>query len=985
MQTTPSNHDFVVVAETTVKSLNALAIEMRHTPSGARILHIACPDRENCFCVAVPTPPPDDTGMPHILEHMTLAGSEKFRCKEPFFEMIKRSVATFINALTGNDITYYPVCSTVKADLLNLADVYFDAVFHPLLSDATFRREAYHLSPADPAKPLGALRYDGIVYSEMKGVFSSPEGILERDSVRRLLPDTCHGKESGGNPESIPSLTPEALRAFHATRYNPSNAFIILYGDIPTEDWLAFLAPRLAGYTPTPPLPPPVRQPRWDAPRTFSSQYPLPADEDEAEKTYLMLNWLVGDTTDLAFCARLSILAYLLTGNDAAPLKKAVTDSHVGANVVFAGSSPYGQEMCYHLAIDGSEPDRLGRLRDVVFSTLRDLAQRPFDPDDVAAAFQQTVYSCNEIGSQHAFTTVVGAATAWCAGLDPAALLDRAPFFDRARAEIEADPTLLPRMVRELFIDNPHRLDIVLAPSHTLEKEQDDVLRTQLDTIRAGLSDADCARIAEEAAELEAQNARPNTPDDLACLPTLHVSDIPPVPPPVLGLADHERTPYGGTFLSATGIPTNDIVYLTLSFDIRGLPEDLWRFVPRYVGAVSDFGTRGLDFAAVAKRRACCTGGLHASEVIGLTATPDATPLASIDFFLKTTVSSLDPALDVLHEAVFTLDPDDAARMADILVEDRAALRTDFVQDARGTTRIHASRLLSLTDSRKNAMGGLPQLELLERLAAADPSAAFRESAGAIGRIRDFLLDPRRVNASLVAPAAVRGKVLARLARWLDEMRAAAGPIADISAFTPALGLRNEGLSAALQVSFSALCAPAPHISSPDSLPLSVGTSIISTDYMLPEIRFKGNAYGAAMGYAATPSKLIFSSYRDPHIAETFETMLRAPAFVRAARWNRETVDNAILTVAKGFERPLRPAAACTAILSNWLCGRTDEIRAEEYARLLALKPGEVQDTTLRILEESLPHAAYCVAASEAALKEAAARIPGLTITPIVK
>ena len=207
---------FEIVSSRNLPTMDGEAVQIRHPASGARILHIRCPEAENCFCVAVPTPPPDDTGMPHILEHMTLAGSEKFPCKEPFFEMIKRSVATFINALTGNDMTYYPVCSTVKADLFNLADVYFDAVFHPLLSDRTFAREAFHLAPADPAAPTGALRWDGIVYSEMKGVFSSPEGILERDSIRKLLPDTCHGRESGGNPESIPDLTLDALRQFHA-------------------------------------------------------------------------------------------------------------------------------------------------------------------------------------------------------------------------------------------------------------------------------------------------------------------------------------------------------------------------------------------------------------------------------------------------------------------------------------------------------------------------------------------------------------------------------------------------------------------------------------------------------------------------------------------------------------------------------------------------------------------------------------------------
>ena len=204
-------HGFRVVDVTPVPSLRGSARRFEHVSSGAQVLHLACDDRENALSINLPTPPPDDTGMPHILEHMALAGSRKFPVKEPFFEMGKMSMATFINAMTGYDCTYYPVCSNVPRDLFNLADVYFDAVFHPLLAESTLLREAHHLAPADPAEPTGDLRIDGVVYSEMKGVFSDPESILGRLAVRSLLPDTCYGRESGGAPEAIPDLTYERL------------------------------------------------------------------------------------------------------------------------------------------------------------------------------------------------------------------------------------------------------------------------------------------------------------------------------------------------------------------------------------------------------------------------------------------------------------------------------------------------------------------------------------------------------------------------------------------------------------------------------------------------------------------------------------------------------------------------------------------------------------------------------------------------------
>ena len=238
-------HGFEVKAVTPIDELRAVTIELAHQQSGARLLHLYTNDTENLFSINFPTPPSDDTGVPHILEHAVLAGSEKFPVKEPFFEMIKMSMATFINAMTSSDHTYYPVASNVKKDLFNLAEVYFDAVFHPLLTEETFKREGHHLAPADPEDPTGDLKITGIVYNEMKGVFSDPESLLYRSMTSRLLPDTLYACESGGDPDAIPDLTYEQLKKFHETYYHPSNSYFFLYGDIPTSDYLSFLADKL--------------------------------------------------------------------------------------------------------------------------------------------------------------------------------------------------------------------------------------------------------------------------------------------------------------------------------------------------------------------------------------------------------------------------------------------------------------------------------------------------------------------------------------------------------------------------------------------------------------------------------------------------------------------------------------------------------------------------------------------------------------------
>lgn len=974
------NKAFERISSTPLPTMRGEAIQLRHPNSGARILHIKCPDAENCFCIAVPTPPPDDTGMPHILEHMTLAGSRKFPCKEPFFEMIKRSVATFINALTGNDITYYPVCSTVKADLFNLADVYFDAVFHPLLSEMTFAREAYHLAPADPANPTGEFRCDGIVYSEMKGVFSSSEGILERDTIRKLLPDTCHGKESGGNPESIPDLSLSTLREFHARRYNPSNAFIILFGDIPTEEWLEFLEPRLAEFKPLPVMPPIARQPRWVEPRSYGARYPLPEGEDTAGKTFLAMNWLVGDATDLAFSARMAILSYLLCGNDAAPLTKAVNDSHAGANIIMSSGLSNGMEYTWHIAVDGAEPSRMDLFRDTVMATLEELSKKPFDQGDIDAAFQQTVYSCNEIDSMYAFNNAMAAATAWCAGIDPATILERAPHMDRAREEILADPMLLPRMVRELFLENRHRLDIVLTPDHGLAAEQDAALARRLAARRAAMSDAEAEAIAKAAAELEVANARPNGPDDIACLPKLGVSDMPPLP--VLVETSTIPLPRDGILLASENIATNGIVYIGFDFDLGGMPRNLVPFLQLYAEAIDEFGAGGLDYAATARKRARCLGLLQARHSARIHM--NGSPRPSLTFSMKTTMSSLDDALEALREAIFELNPRDPAHMADVLMRQRAELRSYFVQDARALTRNHAARNHTAAGARDYLTMGFPLLHLVERLAGAESGAAYEECASAIEAIRDWILSSHRVTASVVAPPECRDKVAKALSSWIEAMPAGAAAAKE-PGFTPDLAPRNEGLSAALQVSFSALFAPAPRYGDPDCMNIAVGSSLVSSDYMLPEIRFKGNAYGAGFSYDMFAGTCHFSSYRDPRIAETYATMLRSVEYVKNARWTDDAVKNAILTVAKGFVAPFRPSRTFGIMIHRHVVGETDEIAIANYRALLSVKAKRVKDATVAALEAALPHASYAVAASEAALAEAAKSIPNLTIEPIIR
>ncbi|MDD5705415.1 MAG: insulinase family protein [Kiritimatiellae bacterium] len=967
---------FRVVAVTPVASLRAQACQFEHLASGARVLHVFCDDAENAFSINFATPPPDDTGMPHILEHMVLAGSRKFPVKEPFFEMVKMSMATFINAMTGHDCTYYPVCSNVRQDLFNLADVYFDAVFHPLLTEQTFQREAHHLGPADPAQPAGALRLDGVVYSEMKGVFSDPEAILSHHAIRALLPDTCYGRESGGTPEAIPNLTYAQLRAFHADHYHPGNACICLYGDIPPADYLSFLTPRLAPFRRAAAAPRPARQTRWSRPRLLRDGYPIGAHEPRDAKTYLLMNWLAGDAHDPVDAARVRVLSLLLLWHEAAPLHRALIDSRLGADLVMSGASEAGPEATFHVGLEGSEPDRLDTFRNLVLDTLRHVADTPFTSEQVQTAFQQAAYECLEIQPLFPLHNVFRVVEAWMAGLDPLTFLEMDQHYATVRAAYAADPRLFNRLIAERLLDNPHRLDVLLEPGGAGAEQREAAAAERLARQRASLSDAEAQAIAAAAVELDRANAEPNPPEAVALLPQLKATDLPAEPQ---SLPTTTESLPGGAVLLANDMLTNGIVYLCLQFDLTGLPQPLWALLPRYTEALNKFGAAGQDYAAIARRLGASTGGIAAAVSFDTRVDDPGRLLPALRISLKTVAEQVPSALDLLGDLLFALDPRDGERMRDVLVQARAENRNAMVQDGSGTVRLHAARGASVVHHLGHTVSGLPQLALTERWVE-DFERGRVEVAAGIEAIRDFILNRRRVTASLTAPPAARDAVRQRLAQWLERMRAEPVVPGDTQ-FTPWESPRLEGLAAHLQIAHCAMVLRAPHRSSPDEPLLSVGAHLVTMDYMLPEIRFRGNAYGASFSHQPLAGTFTLSSFRDPHIAETIAVFRGVADYIHRVAWTQTDIDRGIIGVAKRDEKPLRPGEATGVALMRHTLGETWKRRLERRRQLLRATPETVRQALLRALEAELPRAAICVMSGREQLERAKSALGAGTMT----
>jgi len=965
MQPGREMHGFEVQAVTPLPDLRAVAYRLEHRRSGARLIHIQADDNENLFSVTLPTVPWDDTGAPHILEHSVLGGSRKFPVREPFFEMLKMSMGTFINAMTGPDYTTYPVASTVRADLFNLADVYFDAVFHPLLTEETFLREGHRMTPADPQDPAGALTETGIVYNEMKGYYSRPDVVLSNESEAALLPDTIYAKDSGGRPDAIPDLTVEGLRRFYEAYYHPSDAYFFTYGDIPLAEHLAFLAERLKDFERRPTDATVGRQPHWPAPRRIEREYQVGEGEPATEKTYLLLQWLAGDATnpedDMAF----EVLDWILDGNEAAPLRKALVDSKLGQAPNHTGYRSMGPEGVYQVGLKGSEPDRADRFERLVLDTLAAIADGDIAPERVEAAFHQAAYGHLEIQSLfplHLRWRVVGP---WRLGADPLAFASMRPHLLACQERYRRDPRLFNRLIRERLLDNPHRLLTVLRPSGDYEARTTAAFKARMAEVRAGLSDEEVRRIAAVSADVELGSGTPNPPEAVALLPQLRVADVPPRPRHIPTTVER---PAPGVELLRHDLFTNGVNYLLIDLGAAGLTAEQWRYLPRYLESIHKLGAAGMNYEQVAGRIAAATGGIFCWPALGRSAGPDAGSLRRLRFTLKALDDQIEDALAVLSDLVFSTDPHDRERLQVVLAQSLAGTRTGLVSGGSGTAVRHAARSLSTEGFLSELMGGVSQLHLLERL-----NKEFDAESGRvmdeIERIRDALPGSGRLVASFTGSDAACDAVRRALQRWAGRMGGGGGATAAPD-LRPVQHADRTGLAAPLQVAYSAQVFPAPHYSHPDSPLLTVGAHLLTVEYVRPEIRFKGTAYGGSCSYDPLGGDMSLLAWQDPHVARTLKVFAAVRDYVAGAGWTQTDVDRAIISTLKDGERPIRPAEATGMALHRHVAGLTPEMRDARHQAILGATPESVKGALLAALAAGLPQSAVCVVAGRRMLED---------------
>jgi Zn-dependent M16 (insulinase) family peptidase len=962
-------YGFRIVRRRPLPGLRAEAVEARHGTTGARVLNLAVPDAENLFAVAFLTPPPDNSGVPHILEHVTLGGSQRFPVKDPFAEMLKSSMATFLNALTCSDRTLYPVASNVVHDFFNLAEVYLDAVFRPRLSHDTFMQEGWHWT-ATPTR-TGSLRptLRGVVFNEMSGAFSDLDALVERETLARLFPMGTYGLDAGGEPEAMPDLSHAACREYHGRCYHPAAARFFLYGDIPLAEKLRFLGARLDGLPPRPFQPPVlVRQAPWLRPRRAAVWLGGRPDDDQACGTAATLSWVLGDLQDPELDLGWELLDRLLLGDDAAPLRRHLMESGIGDDLTASGYLSDSLQTVFQVGLKGGRSMPLERFEPTVLRLLQAVAAEGFPSQRIDDAFRQIEYSRRDIDSGFPVHLMEDVFAVWLYGLDPLAFLAVDSVIERLRGRIARDPGLPARWLRRHLLENPHRLTLTLAPRPRHPSDRQRRLSQRVRRFGRSVSAADVDRLHRQAEAMEERQGRPNLPEALATLPYLQRDDLPEEPAAIRSVLE---TLPSGTHVLRNDVPSNGLTYVALAFDLTGLPAELWTCVPAYSALLTRLGAGRLDYAELSAAITRNTGGL----VGGVQISPSAECSGQARPFLVLQTRTLDEtceqAMQLLTAIVDDLRIVPDQRLREALVQRRAGMLAGVVAQGHHLAALEAGQDLDTYHWLSNLWKGPPQVQLAHAMAEGTP-ASLQAAADALLRLQVWL----RGSPAAFASCTGTDRGHAALRTWLDARLRPSAPAAPAPAGPEKPAPRPAaivGLSHPLDTAFCACVLPAPRWDSAAAPGLQIAAQILSYDYFWEEVRIRGGAYGAYCAYDPLAGSLTMMSHSDPDIARTIGVFARLRGAIEQTAWTAAEIERAVIACAREEETPIRPGMATDVALWRHVAGLTQERRRRWRQDQLAAIPEAVREAAIEVVRAAGPRWGTAVLSRHRRLRQAAA------------
>ena len=959
--------EFELIFEREIRELKGLVRFYRHILTGAEVLSIINEDDNKVFGICFRTPPSDSTGVAHILEHSVLCGSRKYPVKEPFVELIKGSLKTFLNAFTYPDKTCYPVASQNAQDFYNLIDVYLDAVFYPRLTPFVLQQEGWHYELSDPDAPLAI---KGVVYNEMKGAYSSPDSMLSELSQQSLFPDTTYGLDSGGDPRVIPSLTFERFKSFHEKFYHPSNARIYFYGNDDPDRRLEIIQGYLKDFSRAEPESAVPLQPLKAMPSRIVRSFAAGPEEAGTDglKSRVTVNWLLPEVTDARLNLAFQVLEYVLTGMPGSPLKKALIESGLGEDIAGGGLETELRQLYFSIGLKGIRAEDAGKVENLIFETLSALAVDGIDPATIEAGVNTIEFRLreNNYGSfPQGLAVMLRALSTWLYETDPTCL----PAFESPLDQVKESLKLggfLEGLIHRYLLENPHRTVVLLRPEPGLAEKEIEEESKRLEGMKRSFSVDEIHRVIENAKTLQRLQSSPDPPEALAAIPVLRVSDldrrnkiIPTEPAPVDGVAGF----YHDLF-------TSGITYLDIGFNLQVLPQKYLPYAPLFGRALLEMGTDFQDFVSLSQKISRKTGGIRpevfCSSVIG-----DSAPAAWLFLRGKSMSPQIGELADILSEVLGAVKLDDRERFRQIVLAEKARQERKIVPNGHQVIDERIRAHFNQADWVRELTGGISYFVFLGQLAA-EIDENWGKVVSDLEEVRRLLGNRSSMAFNLSADRKDLHSIEPRVRRFLGSLpdRPAA-----IQTWQPLLFPQFEGIMIPSQVNYVGKGADLYREGYQLHGSSKVITGYLRNSWLWERVRVQGGAYGGFCFFDRMSGVFTFVSYRDPNLLKTIENFDGTAEFLRSAHLSDDEVRKAIIGAIGDMDSYMLPDMKGYISTLRHLTGDSEEVRQKMRDQILGTTARDFRDFA-EILEKVNRDGIVKVLGSQAAIESALAARP---------
>lgn len=954
-------HGFTLLRAKHVPELQLTAVHLQHDKTGADYLHIARDDSNNVFSIGFKTNPPDDTGVPHILEHTTLCGSKKYPIRDPFFKMLPRTLSNFMNAFTASDHTYYPFATTNEQDFQNLMSVYLDATLNPLLKNTDFTQEGWRIGPENPAAIAAAgaeakpedskLVFKGVVYNEMKGQMSDAGYIFYIRFQDHIFPDI---NNSGGDPQKITDLTYEQLRKFHAEHYHPSNAKLMTYGDMPLADHLREIDAQMSSFEK---IQADVANKRpislAHGPRTITALGPVDplADPDKQYKT--SVSWVTGETSDVLESFSMALLSSLLMDGYGSPLYKGLIESGLGTdwspNTGYDGSAVAG---IFSIGLSGVSEANVGKVKDEVQKIFKDVRAKGFEQGKIDGYLHQLELSLKHKTANFGMSVLHRLKGKWFTGTDPFDALAWNETVQAFQSRLSQGGYLEGLMDKYMLNDNT--LTFTMAPSETygadLAAEEEKRLAQKIEAATKEAGGEEAARKFFEQRELEllAEQGKTNT-EDLSCLPTVYVKDIPRSKEPV---AVRDEV-VNGSKTQWREAPTNGLTYFRAINTFENMPDELRALIPLFTDSIMRLGTKNMSMEQLEDLIKLKTGGVS----IGYHSTTSPTDFHQATEGIAFTGMALDRNIPVMFDIIRQLvletnfdSPEAALRIRQLLEASSDGVVNDIASSGHAYARRAAEAGLTRSAWHSEQISGLSQVKLITSLAGRPETDQYEDVIEKLKQIQQFALAGDNIRSAVTCGADSSATNASALTDFLGSRPTLSSAFTtgskpsfakDIKSFYPL----------PYQVYYGALALPTVSYTSKHGAPLQILAQLLTHKHLHHEIREKGGAYGGGAYMKGLDGLFGFYSYRDPNPQNTLSIMRNAGRWAVDKKWSDSDLEEAKISV---FQSVDAPRSVNTEGMDRFLSGITDEMKQKRREEMLDVTKDDVREVAQTYIVDAL-------------------------------